>query len=847
VNLEDIHGEKLLVAEQMVFRFGLGSLFQSTRTIPEVVLTKGRILIHMDKDGVGNFNIVEKSSEGQKDFTLALNNAILQDIELVYQDARGPHELKFLIEDGEVAGVFTAEQFDVDLDAQIISRFINLNEHQYLVNKPAQFTAQMGIDLVQRKYTFKKAQMNIDGNPLRLGGFVQATEEATVLDLKTMTRGGDIATMISFLPEQYTKYIDDFHSDGNFDMVARIKGPMSDKSNPAIEVIFGLDNAVIKSKRFGESIKKVNFKGKFNNGKERRNKTSVLSVQDFKGRFHGEPLAFDFKIKNLDTPSVDFELDGKIGTADVIELIDSDYLSEGKGYLKIRNFAMRGLLKDLIDPVKMSQAGASGQLSFNNVGFNWNEELIKIGNGKLNLKGNRLALDQINISAPGTACSLSGKCYNLIPMLMSGPDDKKVQLQFEGNLDAAKMDVKQLVGLFEKSEADKKLPNGDSENDSYVLTPFLQGTFAANISDFSYGDIKGEKFKGSLDIEDNEIALEGNALAMGGKWLLDGTVFLEEKIIAESRLSCQNIDVKTFFEQANNFGQEVIRAEHLNGKLVGNFGIDAYWDKSGNFLLDDLKVLGDVAIANGELKNMEMLYDFSKYIKIQDLRHVRFTTLRNLLEVKNKKIYIPSMFVQSNAVNLELCGTHSFDNKIDYNFKVNAGQVVTQKLKKHNKNLVPLRAQKAGLFNMHFRVYGYVDKFQVKTDNRHVKKKLANSQKSKIRIQNKLAQDFGRLNIPNENWKMIEPTVDVETAIAETSMPADIPDQIDPVAPTTGSADAISEDKEGFRLEDLINKNRPKPAEKKPLEPYVPDEEEEFLDFEIEGTVKPKAKSGGNN
>ena len=68
--------------------------------------------------------------------------------------------------------------------------------------------------------------------------------------------------------------------------------------------------------------------------------------------------------------------------------------------------------------------------------------------------------------------------------------------------------------------------------------------------------------------------------------------------------------------------------------------------------------------------------DFANYVHIKDLRHIKFDKLQNWLHIKEGKIYIPNMFIHSNAVNMTVCGTHTFENNVQYNIKLNAARVL---------------------------------------------------------------------------------------------------------------------------------------------------------------------------
>ncbi len=863
VDLIDLNSASLLRAKTVSFNLGLFSLFGGSTKVPEVQISDGTVFIQLDKQGLGNYNIIQKKEDSSvKDFAIDIEKAIFDNVTLIYTDLRGPHEVKIGIENGNISGRLTGKAFDLKILGALNSEYINLDDHKYLVNTPATMDAEMHIDLKEKKYTFTKALLNIDENPLKLGGSIQTTKEATQFDLQVLAKKGDIATLISFLPKQYTKSIADFKSSGDFTMVGKIKGPLSDSQNPAIDLLFGLTDGQIKSRKFNQTIKSVNFKGKFTNGLKNNNRTSHLQIKDFKGSFRGEPLKFNLSVRNLDRPSLNMTLDGKIATADIVKMINNPSITGGKGTVRVKSLGINGLVKDLMDPAKMTSTKAKGRAEFEGISFLLNKEKVDISNGRFLLTGNKMSLSKIKINAVNSDISLSGNCYNLIPVLMADSSHQdEISLRFNGNLVSEKMDLDALAVLFSNNESvttrDQELVGVEkfSTNKTQLLTGFLQGTFSAKVNQFHYNKIEGSNFVGQLEIEDNELMVEGQANGMGGDWILDGTVFLEEEMNADARLSCEKIDIKEFFRQANNFGQNVLRTEHIKGTLLANLKIDAFWDKDGNFNMDDLHVLGDVAITDGALDNFEMLYSFSKYIKADDLRHVRFTTMRNWLEVKNRKISIPNMFIQSNALNMELCGMHTFENKIDYNFKINAGQVLVNKFRKQDAEFI--KEQRDGLINLHYRVWGSIKDYRVKSDPKYVKRKLRETKSKKYRIQNTLKREFGNLNIPADNWRD-NPRYFQREIPKEIISQEEIPEQVElkqdielstPEVITKDDLGPSADQEKDFRLEDLINKKKKVKTQSVPSWEQTPvaddDDDEEFLDFTIEGNKKGNKKSGG--
>ena len=89
--------------------------------------------------------------------------------------------------------------------------------------------------------------------------------------------------------------------------------------------------------------------------------------------------------------------------------------------------------------------------------------------------------------------------------------------------------------------------------------------------------------------------------------------------------------------------------------------------------------------------------DFGKYLRRDDLKRVKFTTLENWFEIKDGKIQIPVMFIQNNALNMNVSGIHSFDHDISYNVQTNALQAIGSKLGKANKARRPRKKLKKNM------------------------------------------------------------------------------------------------------------------------------------------------------
>jgi len=286
--------------------------------------------------------------------------------------------------------------------------------------------------------------------------------------------------------------------------------------------------------------------------------------------------------------------------------------------------------------------------------------------------------------------------------------------------------------------------------DREFLANFLKGTFNATIDNFNYNKIEGEDFEGTIVFDNNEVTIKGEANAMDGLVDIDGKFFIEKEPYLNAKISCNEIDAHEFFSQSENFGQEFLKAENVSGLLNSRMIINAFWDDKGEFSYDKLTVFAGLGITDGELKDFEMLEDFSSVIKMKDLKNIKFVDVENWFKVQKGKVHIPTMFVRSNAVNLEVSGTHTFEQEVDYNVKVNAGQVLLNRLKKHNPNLEPQPSKKRGWLNLFYKIEGNLndeDDYDVKMSKRSVKKALERSAYLKKRVQKELERQFGPIQL----------------------------------------------------------------------------------------------------
>lgn len=775
VELDDALSGMLLEAQSLSFQFGLFSLFGSNIRIHSIVIEDGSFYIKKDKKGRTNYDIIKKTStfteEGnENEVRLSLDEARFNRVEVIYVDQTVMQYTKFHLNNAVASGNFSANKFSLFSFADIHFHFFQSGEEQFLVDEEIIYDAKVDVDLTSGKYEFDDVTVGISSNVFNVDGLIERIEGGYNYDLKIKSDDGSLSSVVALMPPENKKAIEDFDSKGTFFFETIVKGSKTVNTNPAVTMKFGLEGGEINSEKLGSSLKDVSFSAIFTNGKKKNNENSFFEISDFKGYFNRELVEGELRVSNFDDPLIDFNLNGTIPIESVYGMLNIPIISDGDGDIEMKKLRIKGNLKDIVSPYGIGRVTTSGELEFYNASMTINDEDITIDKGLLKFNDNSIQVEGLAFEGPGTEIKLEGTFLNFLPVLFADSlNSKHAELKFNASLDATKIDFDELLKVTEipvdENIQNIKTASGvDTKEIAKTqarerITNFLKGKFAANIEEFNFREIDGEEFQGVLEFDNNEMSVKGKVKMMEGRMLVDGKTFFEGKPHMEAKLTCEQINIKEFLKQAENFGQEVLTYNNLKGKLNAKFFIESFWSSDGTFLTDKLHILGDVGLSNGELIGLKILYDFSDYVKIEDLRRIKFTNIHNYMEVKKSKIFMPAMFIQSNALNLAVSGTHTFENKIDYNIKVNAGQVIFAKFKKHNSNLRPQKAKKNGWFNLYYRIYGQMETFTYESDKRRVRQQLDASGTRKRKIQKELIKHFGNIVSIEEptDWRDVIP------------------------------------------------------------------------------------------
>ena len=131
------------------------------------------------------------------------------------------------------------------------------------------------------------------------------------------------------------------------------------------------------------------------------------------------------------------------------------------------------------------------------------------------------------------------------------------------------------------------------------------------------------------------------------------------------------MDVKRIFRAFENFGQDGITSQSLEGDLTAKITASLHLSENGAVSPASLVSNIDFSLKNGALIDYEPVKKMQRSIfKKRDFSNIRFAELKDRLEVKNREIKINRMEIQSSVLTMFVEGVYSQRGNTDLSIQV---------------------------------------------------------------------------------------------------------------------------------------------------------------------------------
>jgi len=334
---------------------------------------------------------------------------------------------------------------------------------------------------------------------------------------------------------------------------------------------------------------------------------------------------------------------------------------------------------------------------------------------------------------------LKGFFRNIVGFLMEDKQD----ITIEASLKSSLIDLNEILASDE---------NNSSKTSSYKLnfSDRVNANLSTEVEQIIFRKFDATNVKGLINLRNKKMSLDplsfstfnGTVSASG---VIDGSD--STKLIITSFSDINKINVTKMFYAFENFGQQSVTDKNIKGTANAKIQFAAVVSPQLQIDMDKLYAAADINIDNGELINVEAMKSLSKFIELKDLENIKFSTLKNQIEVKKQNVIIPKMEIKSTALNVYLSGVHSFKNEINYKIKLSLNELLAKKAKKakkENEEFGQVADDGLGRTNIFLSMTGTVDNPKIKYDSKSAIQSVKEDLKvEKQNLKSILKEEFG--------------------------------------------------------------------------------------------------------
>jgi len=206
----------------------------------------------------------------------------------------------------------------------------------------------------------------------------------------------------------------------------------------------------------------------------------------------------------------------------------------------------------------------------------------------------------------------------------------------------------------------------------------------------------------------------------------------------------QKLKINDVFSSFQNFGQATLTSNNIFGDATGSFSGKMIFDYQSNLIPSSLQLQSNITIENGRLLGVKELNALSDYTKIDDFSDIKFSTLSNNITIVNQKIIIPKMHISSDKMDMDVFGTHNFENEYNYHFEILLSDIMGRKIEKTQENEFGIIEDDGyGKTKIFLNLYGKGEEFTVKYDKKEASKKIKEDVKQEgTELKNIIKEEF---------------------------------------------------------------------------------------------------------
>jgi len=665
----------LLQAGLISLKFNIPDLLRNRFSVHFISILNAEFRLHYFADGSDNYHILKESAGAKSgQFELNVQRINFTDTKFIYLDDAAQQHAKLNVKHLLLKGHFRNESFRMNASGNLFVEQYASGGMVYIDNREIGLDADLDIDTRKGLYSVSKGEIILGKLHLKTNGWVIDRSDRKEMDIAVSSMQTPAKQVISLLPEKFREQLHSYNIAGIGNISLTINGLWGGGHIPSVTANITLDNGNIIHRKTNVGLQDLSFSGKYITLQD--GKGMNLNINNLKATLRNGSINGSISMQGLESPSIKANLSGSFNLADIKEFLNSDTITQLSGMMSVTG-AFATQIANIRQPSASDFRNSrfSGSCTLNNITVGLKSYNVPVTglSGTFSFNNNDLIVNTLVGNFGQSDFNIKGSVGNLLSRIFV----KGEKLNINGSL------------LSEKTNWDEisSSSNGQGEYNFGIPGDIEIGEMRVDVRNFHFRKFDAKNVTTIISIH-NRVLAATDILFQSMQGTVTGKATINAASASHSNLTCQaninKVNINRLFVEFGNFGNTDLVAENLDGMVTGSVIFSGMMFPNLDMDLQSIKSHAELMIENGRLVNYAPMMDLSTFLRVEDLKDIRFETLTNQIDIANQIIYIPVMDIKSSALDLSVMGTHTFDNALNYHFSIALADILASKYRKRN-------------------------------------------------------------------------------------------------------------------------------------------------------------------
>lgn len=679
---DGLDADTLLFASDLFLEMSLWNLIRGHHVIERIHGRSVDLRPGLDRNGTENYLILKPDSARNTTSTIALERVSFDGLQLRFRDDRSRLEVAGRSTSMRLSGQFNDALSELDLEGDLTLVHWRQGEDLVLGERQADLRLSLAFGGDDGAFRIPKGEVVFGRMPLEVT--LELTGPGKHLDLRANGLGIPLEQALALLPEGLRGPLKDHAVRGTADVALRYSGSL-EGPGPALALGVKLTKTQVTERRSGARFDDIG--GEFGLDLTPEGTPSRIVAKGFTARSGNGRIAGSWESTGIKNAPVKADLHVDLGLAELLRFMKVDTLEQVSGRIKA-DATVEGRLRSMSDlkvaDLKALRIGGSATLRSASMKIKGVRHRVEDIDADLVLEGNDARIDGLKATVQGNTVSMRGTLRDLMPYLLF--DDQRLTIDAEAT--SARLD---LAAWLRGGESQRK-DSGSGYELSLPATITLD--LRARVDQIVFEEFIATGIQGTVRMKERmlrvaPVTFNTASGAVLGSLELDarGARGSDHHLAIDAVF--QGMDIKQLFREFQDFGQDFIGHRHLSGTSQARVELRAPLSPSLSIDMQRLRCSVDIAIDQGGIRGHRPLMEVADHLRSnklvapfvntkalrEQLADVRFARLENRIEIRDGAVHIPTMEVRSNTLDIEMSGTHWFDDRIDHHINFRLGDL----------------------------------------------------------------------------------------------------------------------------------------------------------------------------